>query len=675
MAKTPDPSGLLLESLRADLFEELTSLQDSFSGRIPTQAKASACLRALDRLETRFQDLKLQIWNFNSLQTDDSDKISTANFPTFAGMFRAIAEKCMEMSAAASPAPGAHSVPATQVQSPRLPRLNLSVFDGTVGEYPAFIALFTSLVDKNTALSDIEKFHYLHAFTEKEAKAIVEGYTLSTENYKLALAALKKRYSDTRRLATYYVQRLLQFSKTDSDVPSFLQVHRSTIASLKAMNINDLSDFLLFELTFSNLNVSLQRKYDESVADSSIPTLESLFTFLEKQARAAELSIEHSRQSTTEEKRPPKRTFLTTLQEPGRTATCYFCSGSHLIYGCSKFKNLDYSARLAAVTNSGLCTNCLSRHKVSQCKSKNVCKACYDPNHHSLLHMEEERKPASAGCQPQLSASFPLKKPCLPKKKPPQVSLSANTSTTTSSSPSVILGTLQCYIQDFLGSWHLVKALLDPGSESSLVTRRLVDRLHLEEFPEPTSIVGVSNNKSQSQSSTKLLMFSKDYSNFYGCSASILPNICDKLPSSPIPTAHTEHLRKLPLADETFDRPSDVDILLGASAYCALLSEDQPNFLKGFPSAVKTRFGWVVLGSVPVEKSGAAKFCAVVTRKAVSRIPVESPYSYTAGFCNFKPTNLSCMLPATLRLQHQPFSTACGLVLLPALAPCLLHSV
>lgn len=73
----------LLDSLREDLFAELTDLQDSLSSRKINPPKAQATMRTLDRLETRFQEIKTSIFSFNADVEEDSEKLSISSFAAF----------------------------------------------------------------------------------------------------------------------------------------------------------------------------------------------------------------------------------------------------------------------------------------------------------------------------------------------------------------------------------------------------------------------------------------------------------------------------------------------------------------------------------------------------------------------------------------------------------------
>ena len=55
---------------------------------------------------------------------------------------------------------------------------------------------FESAIDRNTGLSEIDKFNYLKSLLEKSATETISGLTLTADNYKEAIYILKKRFGN-----------------------------------------------------------------------------------------------------------------------------------------------------------------------------------------------------------------------------------------------------------------------------------------------------------------------------------------------------------------------------------------------------------------------------------------------------------------------------------------------
>ena len=74
---------------------------------------------------------------------------------------------------------------------------------------------------------------------------------------------------------------------------------------------------------------------------------------------------------------------------PIRSEPCSVCEKSHSTYTCIKFKNMGLSAREQLVRYKRLCTICLGKHRVEECKSNFKCtKEGCQQRHSSFLHKE-----------------------------------------------------------------------------------------------------------------------------------------------------------------------------------------------------------------------------------------------------------------------------------------------
>ena len=65
----------------------------------------------------------------------------------------------------------------------KLPKLTLPHFDGDVKKWKEFKDLFDAMVHNKTNTPDITKFGYLKSVLSGEAKAAIEGLTLTASNY------------------------------------------------------------------------------------------------------------------------------------------------------------------------------------------------------------------------------------------------------------------------------------------------------------------------------------------------------------------------------------------------------------------------------------------------------------------------------------------------------------
>ena len=83
------------------------------------------------------------------------------------------------------------------VQTVKLPRLNLPTFSGKFTDWPSYWDSFTAMIHGNVSLSKIDKFKYLMSSLEGDAKDTLLGFNLTDAQYDQAVAHLKDRYDKT----------------------------------------------------------------------------------------------------------------------------------------------------------------------------------------------------------------------------------------------------------------------------------------------------------------------------------------------------------------------------------------------------------------------------------------------------------------------------------------------
>lgn len=74
-----------------------------------------------------------------------------------------------------------------QAATTRLPKLEISKFNGDLRSWQKFWSEFESTIHKNSALPEIDKFKYLSSYLTGRAAAAIEGLTLTDRNYEIPL--------------------------------------------------------------------------------------------------------------------------------------------------------------------------------------------------------------------------------------------------------------------------------------------------------------------------------------------------------------------------------------------------------------------------------------------------------------------------------------------------------
>lgn len=119
-----------------------------------------------------------------------------------------------------------------------------------------------------------------------------------------------------------------------------------------------------------------------------------------------------------------------------------------------------------------------------------------------------------------------------------------------------------------------VRALIDHGSEISLILERLVQRLKLPRRQSSLPLVGIGAQKSsQTRGITSFKLRPYDGDLEHRVSVHILPKLTSSIPSVKVEKAEWPHIQGLKLADPNFTVPGSIDIILGADVYGQIIED------------------------------------------------------------------------------------------------------
>jgi hypothetical protein len=173
----------------------------------------------------------------------------------------------------------------------------------------------------------------------------------------------------------------------------------------------------------------------------------------------------------------------------------------------------------------------------------------------------------------------------------------------------VLLATATIKVTDSRSTQQPCRFLLDGGSQSSYITEAFAQRLQLKRRRNEMPITGINNTCLAATHSTDIKFSSKDnkYSNVVTCF--ILPNLTGNMPSSFIDITTLKLPKGTTLADEEFNIPGRIDMLIGSDLYPYLIKDGRYTFGKNYPVVQETHLGWILLGRIP--KEGADRSTAL----------------------------------------------------------------
>ncbi|XGW30843.1 hypothetical protein V3C99_009646 [Haemonchus contortus] len=98
-----------------------------------------------------------------------------------------------------------------------LSKMELPTFDGNILEYPEFSSRFATLVGNKTELDNTTKFSLLKSCLRGPALNSIQGLSVTSENYKIAMDILKTHYDDKVTIKHILYSRLADLPPCDPE--------------------------------------------------------------------------------------------------------------------------------------------------------------------------------------------------------------------------------------------------------------------------------------------------------------------------------------------------------------------------------------------------------------------------------------------------------------------------
>lgn len=283
----------------------------------------------------------------------------------------------------------------TQKRRIRLPEAKVPTFSGKYEDWLAFKDSFTSLIDEQADLSNVEKLQYLKGFVADAAYDSIKGLATTDDNYERAWTILKDTYADTRQIIARHLTIILslpiQTRESAEGLRKLANDTRQNLESLASLDVI-IPDPILVQNIELKLHKNTVEKWDETLKFGVFPTLEEMLNFLNKTATRLSKRETASAQNISEppqfknnpfqqkkKKKGAKQTFFTTS-----AYQCPVCKEAHTLYRCKSFKDSPIKKRVEIVKGTSVCLICLREHVNKPCKFSK-CMVC-DRKENYMLH-------------------------------------------------------------------------------------------------------------------------------------------------------------------------------------------------------------------------------------------------------------------------------------------------
>lgn len=473
----------------------------------------------------------------------------------------------------------------------KLPTISLPKFEGNTESWLEFRDTFMSLIHENDAITHIQKYHYLRGSLQGKAAELIKALEFSSQNYEVAWENLCARYNNTRVLVHNHIKSLFNIENTPTEssekIRNIIDCTSKHLRAIKSLTPEEtLWETMVIHLITSKLDPVTSREWEQLKHDNELPSLADLKAFLSRKADLLE-TLE-SRKAPVDSKGRKTEQAKSSRSLVANTPSCPVCNKPHFIQQCGDFLKLSVENRQNKAKELKLCLNCLRKgHFVAFCKSSR-CRTC-KRKHHTLLHEETSSEAASQS----------------PESK---VDVTPTTVTTFSSNiGNVLLSTAIVKIKDYKGNFHRIRALLDPGSQSSFMTKALCTRLNIKTSDIQVSILGIGQASSKVHSSCKVEIQSCYKPFKVSLSCLILNNVTGTIPNFTVDVASLNMPKNLQLADPEFYRSDEVDMLIGADCFWSVLAQGRIVLGRNNPVMQNTHFGWIVSGPLSTQPDNTVR--------------------------------------------------------------------
>ncbi|UYV77539.1 hypothetical protein LAZ67_15001420 [Cordylochernes scorpioides] len=466
-----------------------------------------------------------------------------------------------------------------------LPKINLPIFNGDSANWLSFREIFNSTINSNQTLTEIQKFQYLNASVKGPAEKLIRGFPISDKNYQQAWDTLCNRFNNRRELAFSQINKIFSIrplkSITTGSLYEILDVCNEGIRNLSVLGLekNTLTDLILINFFEKRIGEALRKEWELTLQNEEYPTFENFVNFLEKHAR----SLQGMRIPLFQEQKTSSKNMMAHGLYVNKGQNCILCHQIHKLNDCHRFINLPLPKKWELVKKHKLCQNCLrANHEISKCLITSRCKNCKQ-NHHTLLHGYNSE-------------------PSIPQPTTSQEML-ISTNTICNVMPletetNILLSTALIKVKAKDGSFVLCRALVDNGSQISLISEQCCHKLGLEKRKNSYTLKGVGDivvNRTTSQVEIEFTPHHNDQ--LFSARAFVVGRVTADLPNFQIQSADFPHLENLLLADPEFYVTKPIDLILGADTFVEIIL-GQKTDLKHHPIALNTKLGWLVSGRI-----------------------------------------------------------------------------
>lgn len=499
------------------------------------------------------------------------------------------------------------------------PKIDIPIFNGNYQQWISFKDLFNESIHNNNSISPAQKMQFLKMKLRGEAEKLIQHLRVSSDNYQTCWDILNQRYNNKKLIFNSHMNVLMSLpvmhQQTASSIKKLHDTTNECLNALKNLGI-DIStwDPIVIYLVSQKMDAETYTDYIDSLPEPrDLPHLQDFLAYLEGKFIALETvrrktetnkntqpfhnPQKHSNQSfntSTQRKNPRDSGFNNANRHDeykpfiNHSAIkpyqkCLICDENHALFICNKFRELNNQEKRKLIAQNNICKNCLINHNGKECTSQKTCRHCHE-KHNSLLHN------AYVITNPVTNQTHTNQH-----KQPKCVS---HVSKDNEPMTDILLATAQVNVLGADGTYKTMRALIDQGSQTSIISENAAQQLGIHRRRCKGSIFGIGAKESNCKGVMTITIASKHNEFTTNIDVLIMKNLIKRLPNQSFTKPSWQFLKNIQLADPEFNQSRPVDLLLGAEVYSeiilhGIIKEDQSQ-----PIAQQTQLGWILCGNV-----------------------------------------------------------------------------
>lgn len=373
------------------------------------------------------------------------------------------------------------------------PTMDIPTFNGNYHQWVAFKDLFTESIHSNRAISYAQKMQFLKAKLKGEPERLIQHLHISTENYKVCWDILNHRYNNTKLIFSSHLNILLSLpimqQQSASHIKKLYDTTNECLNAVKNLGIDIATwDPFIVHVLALKLDHQTHLDYTDSLKNPrDLPTLSDFLGFLENKFTSLEASRRkqdgQKSDTKTQQELNSKKPFQKSNRSFSNNSTtkkqwkCPVCGENHRLFSCKTFLESTSDSKRKTVNKLNLCRNCLYDHKGKTCFSDKRCRQCQG-EHNTLLH------DTYSGCtKSDASASTSWERKNVTHVSNPEIT-------------ETLLATAQIKVMGVNGVYYPMRALIDQGSQVSLINEDAAQRLGLPRRACKGVVMGVGAKES-----------------------------------------------------------------------------------------------------------------------------------------------------------------------------------